>query len=55
MDTKLDKKVDSAGGVTRHNAVYLGVCTVAVLIGGKPWTRMYHSAASCTGSARRVT
>src|SRR5512138_1655375 len=33
MDTKLDKKVDNAGGVTRYNAVYLGVCTVAVMIG----------------------
>ena len=33
MDTKLDKKVDNAGGVTRYNAVYLGVCTAAVLIG----------------------
>ena len=55
MDTKEDKKVDSADGVTTHNAVYLGIRIVAVIIGRQPWTKTHHSAASCTGCAKHVT
>jgi len=33
MDTKLDKKLYSADGITTCNAVYLRICTAAVLIG----------------------
>jgi hypothetical protein len=39
MDRKLDKKMDSAGSLTTHNAVYLGIYITTVMIGGQPWTR----------------